>query len=68
MNIWNASWLSWDVTPDTVEGLLFFLAMVALYLFFLSVQTLLLEISPEKYRTRLSGSIAGLRDRIPEAS
>jgi hypothetical protein len=60
------SWLSWDTSADQTEVSFMIIAMVALYRFFISVQTLLLEISPEKYRTRFSGRIARLRDRIPE--
>ena len=52
VKIWNVPWLNWDVSADHAEALMMLMAMGFLYRFFLSVQTLLLEISPEKYRAR----------------
>ena len=66
MKIWNSSWLSWDMSADQIGFTFMIIAMATLYRFFMSVQTLLLEISPEKYRDRFSDRIARLRDRIPE--
>ena len=67
MKIWNlSSWLSWDISVDQTGFLFIILAMAALYRFFIYVQKLFLEISPEKYRARFSGRIVRLRNRIPE--
>jgi hypothetical protein len=65
VKIWNLSWLSWDISADQTAVIFIIVAMAALYRFFISAQTLLLEISPEKYRARFSDRIARLRDRIP---
>jgi hypothetical protein len=49
-----------------VAILLLLLALVFEFLFFVASGQLSLEISPEKYRARLSNRIARLRDRISE--
>jgi hypothetical protein len=67
MKIWNLSWLDWDISADKAGVLFMIVAMAALYRFFVSVQMLLLEISPDKYRARFSDRIARLRVGIPES-
>lgn len=46
--------------------LILIIVLILEFLFFMSVATLRVEISPEKFRARLNKRIAGLRDRITE--
>jgi hypothetical protein len=63
--IWNYSWTSWELSAAHVAVIFTFLGIYAAIFYFINAQTLLLEISPEKYRVRFGDRIARLRDRMP---
>jgi hypothetical protein len=65
--IWETSWLHWELTAIDSTIVLMLLGLGCAFWFFVAARRLALEISPDKYRARLSDRIADLRARIPES-
>jgi hypothetical protein len=65
--IWYESGLHWSLTAIDSTVTLTMLGIGSAFWFFVTTRRLGLEISPDKYRARLSERIAELRARIPES-
>jgi hypothetical protein len=63
--IWYSPWLSWELSAAHFSVVFVMVAIYAAVGSSVCMQTVLLEISPEKYRARFGDRIARLRDRIP---
>jgi hypothetical protein len=55
--MWYSSWVHWEITAVDISIVLILLAIGSAYRFFLAVQIIGLETSPDKYRARLRKSL-----------